>query len=429
MSAHELALLLAVAGGAAAAALALEPLARALGIPTPLAFLLGGLALGQLWDDSHSAARPDVIAIFGTVALVIVLLQGGFVSGLGAVRHQLAPVLALGVVGTGMTFGLVAVAAHAFIGLDWTQALLLGAVLSPTDPAAVFAAVSRAGAGGSRIVRLLEGEAGFNDPVAIALTLALVGAAGSGHIDALEIVGTTMRELALGSAVGLLAGSLAARVLGPRRPELKMAPPLAVLAGAFATFGLGSLAHGSGFVAVYLYALVLGDDADLPQADDVRAFGEQLASLAEIAMFVLLGVGLSQVPLRDAVLDAAGLTLLLVFLIRPAVVYPVLRAFRRPPADALFATAGGIKGAVPILLAALPLQAHLDGSERIFALAGLVVLASLALQGPTVARLAPRVAPCGSRSCSRPMTRSCAASCATPCPSASASSATGRSCG
>ena len=171
-----------------------------------------------------------------------------------------------------------------------------------------------------------------------------------------------------------------------------MAPPLAVLAGAFATFGLGSLAHGSGFVAVYLYGLVLGDDPDLPQVADVRAFGEQLASLAEIAMFVLLGVALAQVPLRGALLDAAVLTVVLVFVIRPAVVYPALRAFRCPHAEAVFATAGGLKGAVPILLAALPLHAGLDGSRRIFALAGLVVLASLAVQGPAVARLAPGVA-------------------------------------
>jgi cell volume regulation protein A len=391
MSAHELALLLAVAGGAAAAALALEPLARALGVPTPLAFLLGGLLLGELWDGSHSAARPSTIAIVGTVALVIVLLQGGYVCGLAAVREQLAAVLGLGIAGTAATFGLVALAAHSLAGLSWTQALLLGAVLSPTDPAAVFAAVSRAGAGGARVVRLLEAEAGFNDPVAIALTVALVAAAGSGHIEASSIIWTTAREALLGAVVGLVAGLLAARVLGPRWPTLAMAPPLAVLAGAFATFGLGALAHGSGFVAVYLYGLVLGDDADLPQADAVRAFGEQLSSLAEIAMFVLLGVALAQVPLRHALFDAALLTVALVVVVRPLLVYPALRALRRTHGEAAFATVGGLKGAVPILLAALPLQAHLAGSDRLFALAGLVVLASLAFQGPAVAWMAPRL--------------------------------------
>ena len=171
-------------------------------------------------------------------------------------------------------------------------------MLSPTDPAAVFAAVSRAGAGGARIVRLLEAEAGFNDPVAIALTLALVGAAGSGHIHASSVAWSTARDLVVGSAVGLAAGLLAARLLGPHRPSFAMAPALAVLAGGFATFGVGALAHGSGFVAVYLYGLVLGDDRDLPEVEAVRAFGEQLASLAEIAMFVLLGVALAQVSLR-----------------------------------------------------------------------------------------------------------------------------------
>ncbi|MDX6618643.1 MAG: potassium/hydrogen antiporter, partial [Gaiellales bacterium] len=349
-------------------------------------------ALGELWGGSHAAARPGDIAIFGTVALVIVLLQGGLACGLAAVRRQLAPVLALGIAGTAATFGLVALAAHVLTPLDWTQSLLLGAVLSPTDPAAVFAAVSRAGAGGARIVRLLEAEAGLNDPVAIALTAALVGAAASGHIAAGSVAWTTARELVVGSVVGLLAGTLAARVLGPRRPTVALATPLAVLAGAFATFGLGSLAHGSGFVAVYVFGLVLGDDADLPDAAAVRAFGEQFASLAEIAMFVLLGVALTQVPLEARLLEAAILTAVLVFVIRPALVYPALRAFRRTRREAVFATAGGLKGAVPILLAALPLQAGLDGSERIFALAGLVVLASLGVQGVVVGRLAPGIA-------------------------------------
>lgn len=297
-SAHDLALLATLAGVAAAAALALEPFARALAFPTPLAFLLGGLALGELWDGSHPVARPDDIAIFGTVALIIVLLNSGFACGFVAMRAQLGAVLALGVVGTAATFGLVALAAHVLIGLDWTLALLLGAVLSPTDPAAVYAAVSRTSAGGSRVVRLLEAEAGINDPVAIALTVALVGAAQTGHIHASSIVRTTAREGVLGVAVGVVAGVLAARVLGPRWPTLAMAPPLAVLAGGFATFGLAVLAHGSGFVAVYLYGLVVGDDSDLPQADAVRSFGQQLASLAEIAMFVMLGVALAQVPLR-----------------------------------------------------------------------------------------------------------------------------------
>jgi cell volume regulation protein A len=392
VSAHQLALLLAVVGAMGVAALAAERFAHALRVPTPLVFLLGGLLLGELWTGSHPAAQPGDLTTFGTVALVIILVQGGIGCGLGAVREQLGVVLGLGILGTAATFALLALVAHAVIGLSWTQALLLGAVLSPTDPAAVFAAVSRVGAGGSRIVRVLEAEAGFNDPVAIALTLALVAGAAGGGIEAPSIVWAGVRDATIGAAIGLAAGIVAARVLGPRWPTLAMAPPLAVLAGAFATFGLGSLAHGSGFVAVYLYGLVIGDDADLPQADGVRAFGEQLSSLAEIAMFVLLGVALAQVPLRHALLDAVIVTAVLVLVVRPLVVYPALRIAGRSGAEALFATAGGLKGAVPILLAALPLEAHLDGSRRLFALAGLVVLASLAIQGPIVARLAPRIA-------------------------------------
>ena len=129
---------------------------------------------------------------------------------------------------------------------------------------------------------------------------------------------------------------------------MTMVPPLAVLAGGFATFGLAALAHGSGFVAVYLFGLVLGDDVDLPEKDAVRAFGEQLASLAEISMFLLLGVALAQVPLRDAVVDALVMTIVVVLVVRPLLVYPALRALHRSRDDAIFATFGGLKGAVPI---------------------------------------------------------------------------------
>ena len=210
-------------------------------------------------------------------------------------RSQIAPVLSLGIAGTAATFGLVAVAAHEFVGLSWTQALLLGAVLSPTDPAAVFAAVSRAGAGGARVVRLLEAEAGFNDPVAIALTLALVSAVGSasGDIDAGSIAWTTGRELVIGSAVGLVAGLLARAAARPSHADARD--------GAGARGARGRVRDVRRRRSRPRQRLRRGlpvrararRHADLPQADAVRAFGEQLASLAEIAMFVLLGVALA----------------------------------------------------------------------------------------------------------------------------------------
>ena len=326
---------------------------------------------------------------------MIVLLQGGFVCGLArGARAARAPCSRSGIAGTAATFGLVALAAHALVGLDWTQALLLGAVLSPTDPAAVFAAVSRAGAGGARIVRLLEAEAGFNDPVAIALTLALVGRRGQRRdrrvVDRVDD-GARARARQPWWGSPRASSRRACSVRAGRRSRWRRRSRCS-RAGSRRS-ALGALAHGSGFVAVYLYGLVLGDDADLPQADAVRAFGEQLASLAEIAMFVLLGVALAQVPLRACAASTPRCSRSRSWSsCARCSSTRSLRALRRTHGEAVFATVGGLKGAVPILLAALPLQAGLDGSDRIFALAGLVVLASLALQGPAVARLAPRLA-------------------------------------
>ena len=340
---------------------------------------------------------------------MIVLLHGGFDCGLAGCAGS-CPVLALGVAGTAATFGLVAVAAHVFDGarLD-AIAPARRRALADRSRGGLRGGLARGRAGG-RVVRLLEAEAGFNDPVAIALTLALVGAAGSGQSTPRRSRGRRRASWWSARVVGLLAGLLAARLLGPRPPSLAMAPALAVLAGAFATFGIGALAHGSGFVAVYLFGLVLGDDADLPEADAVRAFGEQLASLAEIAMFVLLGVALAQVPLRGGARRRRAPDARARVRDRgPLIVYPALRRFRRTRAEALFATVGGLKGAVPILLAALPLQARLDGSTRIFALAGLVVLASLALQGPSW-RGSRRGWRQSAPGCTLPTTRSCARS-------------------
>ena len=394
MSAHELALLLAVAGGAGVrGARDRAGRARAAACRRRSRSCSAGSRSGELWDGSHAAARPGVIADLRHGRARDRAAAGRLrVRPRAPCGDQLAPVLALGIAGTAATF------APRRAGSARLHAARLDAV-----------AAARRGALADRPGRRVRGRLArgrgrlaHRAPARGRGRLQRPGGdrahasrswprRRSGSIEASSIVWTTVRELVRRQRGRPgRRGCSAARVLGPRRPTLAMAPPLAVLAGAFATFGLGSLAHGSGFVAVYLYGLVLGDDADLADSRR-RARVRRAARLARRDRDVRAARRGAARRCRSRGRSSRPplLTLALVFVIRPALVYPVLRAFRRTHAEAVFATAGGLKGAVPILLAALPLQAGLDGSRRIFALAGLVVLASLALQGPLVARLAP----------------------------------------
>jgi cell volume regulation protein A len=389
-----LAALLAASSAILLAALALEPMARRFDVAVPLVFLGVGLAIGAL----SGTARAEVgvgtghIETVGTIALVLILVDGGLRTGITALRRQLAPVLTLGLGGTLVTFLAIAAAVHWIVGLDWTLALIVGAALSPTDPAAVFSVLHAQQDGErTRISTIVEGEAGFNDPVSIALLFALVDAATHGHDPrALEIGWTMLRQGVVGAVVGIGLALVLDRLLSPRGPTIGVAPALVVSLGAFLAFGVAGVADGSGFLAAYLFGLVLGDRlADARRT--VAALHDQLSSLAEVAMFVLLGVALTTIPLRSSLADAIIITALLVLVIRPLVAGPVLRAFGMSRDETIFGVWGGLKGAVPILLGSIPLAHGVAQGDRLFALVGLVVLFSLLAQGLTLGRLARRL--------------------------------------
>src|SRR4051794_3486787 len=168
---EQLALLVSIV---ALAAVAIDPLLRRLDVPAPLVFLGGGLLLGLAWEQAQDAIDPAQIGGVGSIALILILVDGGLRLGARAFRRELAPIVLLGVPGTAVTFVLVAGAMHLLLGRGWTESLIVGAVLSPTDPAAVFSVLARRGLSSRRVPAVLEGEAGVNDPVAIALTVTLV---------------------------------------------------------------------------------------------------------------------------------------------------------------------------------------------------------------------------------------------------------------
>jgi cell volume regulation protein A len=386
-----LAALLAASALILLAALALEPTARRLDVAVPLVFLGAGLALGALSGTARTEVDAGHLETAGTIALVLILVDGGLRTGIVALRRELAPVLALGIGGTLVTFGLVAVTTHWVTGLGWTLSLIVGAALSPTDPAAVFSVLHGRSGGSLRVATVLEGEAGFNDPVAIALVIALVDAARKGHDPGVgEIAWTMLREGVVGAIVGVSLALLLDRLLSPRAPSIGVAPALVVSLGAFLAFGVAGIAHGSGFLAAYLFGLVLGDRLQDARAAVARLH-DQLSSLAEVAMFVLLGVALMTIPLRGSFVDAAVIGALLVLVIRPVVAGPVMGAFGLGRAGSIFGVWGGLKGAVPILLGSLPIARGLAHGNKLFALVGLVVVFSLLVQGMTLGRLARRL--------------------------------------
>jgi potassium/hydrogen antiporter len=385
--------LLAVAG-VVFAALVSNRIGSRLRIPAPAIFLLGAAAASDLLPSLGGLSIETVEQIV-TVALVLILFDGGMGIGVRRLKVALAPVLVVGVFGTLLTAAAVAVIAHLLFGLPWLLSLLLGTALSPTDPAVVFSVL------GNREVRgragvIIEGESGANDPVGIALLLSLLtlGSSLDGAAIATALV-TFGVQMVVGAAVGAVGGWLLLWTM--RRIPLpgEGLYPLRTLAVAVGLYGLATVAHGSGFLAVFLAGIVIGDEA-APFKREIERFHSSLAGLAEIVAFVVLGLTIS---LRDTVTSGAwliGLVLavLLAFVVRPLLVGPLLMAVRLTAGERVFVLWSGLKGAVPILLGTYVLASGAAADRLVYEVIFVVVLFSVVVQGGLVPTVAHR---CGVR--------------------------------
>ncbi len=370
-------------GAAVLLALLGNRLSRVLRIPAPALFLVSASAATDLWPPlGDLTARLDERIV--TVALILVLFDGGMSIGWRRFRQSAGPVLWVGVAGTVVTAGGLALAIHFLFGFSWTTALLLGTALAPTDPAVVFSVLGGREIGG-RSGTILEGESGANDPVGIALLISILGAtaggAGALTAGAIEFV----VQMAVGLAVGV-AGGMALRWV-TQHIELpdEALYPLRAIAGACAIYGLAATAHGSGFLAVFLAGIVMGD-VRAPYKPEIERFSSALATLAEIVAFAVLGLTIPLTTLLSSgdVLTGLALAGLLIFVIRPVLVGLLLMAVRLRAAERVFILWAGLKGAVPILLGIFLLSSDINAGPQVYRLIFVVVLVSVLLQGSTV---------------------------------------------
>jgi cell volume regulation protein A len=359
-------------------------------VPAPAIFLVAAAIASDIWPGLARLSTVDVERI-AVVALVVILFDGGMHVGWDRFRIAATPITALGVLGTFATAGIVALAAHWFFDFDWTTAGIVGAALAPTDPAVMFSVLGRREIGG-RTGTILEGESGANDPVGIALMIGMLDFAT--HEGA--SFWTVVREFAVEMSVGLAIGVAGAGLLLPlmRRVTLpnEALYPLRTLAIAGVIYGVASVAHGSGFLAVFVAGLLVGASR-APYKGEIVRFHTSLASLAEIVVFVALGltIDLASLDGRRVWLDGALLALILAFVARPLACGPLLLPARLRLGERLFVVWGGLKGAVPILLAAFAVIAGAHDADRIYGIVFVVVLLSVAVQGTSIPLVAPRL--------------------------------------
>jgi len=362
-----------------------------LAVPYAAIFLVGAVLLGELVPAAERLLSTTEVERIAVVALIVILFHGGLHIGLRRFRRAVVPIVALGVVGTFLTAAIVAVAARYLLGFSWIEAGLVGAAIAPTDPAVTFSVF------GAREIRgrsgtILEGEAGMNDPVGIALMIGMIELATADE-GTLAIVA---EEFAVQMAIGLAVGVAGALALLPAMRHIRLASPalypIRVLAGAGVVYGLATVAGGSGFLAVFVAGILLGDLA-APRKGEIEGFHASLAGLAEIAAFVALGLSITISDLSELGVweDGLALAAILAFVARPFAVGLLLLPARLRFGERLFVVWGGLKGAVPILLGALAVLAGVDGAERLYGIVFVVVLFSVVAQGATVPLVARKL--------------------------------------
>ncbi len=354
-----------------------------LGIPVVLLFLVVGMlggseGLGGVEFDNHEAAFR-----IGTIALILILVDGGLNTSLRSVRAAFGPAAALATVGVVATAAVLMLVGR-LLGLSWTQAVLVGAIVSSTDAAAVFAVLR----GGRmrlkpRLQSTIEVEACANDPMAVILTVAAIQAIAAGTAPSWTLAYQVPLQLVIGAGVGAVIGFLTTFLLNRMGFSTAGLVPVVTLGAAFSAFGLSTLLEGSGFLAVFVGALVVGN-SQIPYRRGLVRVHDAFAWLSQVSMFLMLGLLVFPSKLLPVAWVGLGLGLALAIVARPLVAMLCLLPFGFRPREAAFVGWVGLRGAVPIVLATFPVMAGLPEGERIFHIVFFIVVVSTIIPGATL---------------------------------------------
>lgn len=384
MSLTQLHLVLLVSAGVLLAAIVAVRVSSRTGLPSLLLYLGLGLALGTdgLGVEFDDAALAQAL---GYVALAVILAEGGLTTRWRTIRSAVPSAVVLSTVGVAVSVALVAGFTRLTLGVGWREALLLGAIVSSTDAAAVFSVLRRLPLS-RRLVGTLEAESGFNDAPVVIMVAALAAADPAAR-DLTEMAGALVYELACGAGIGLAVGALGVYALRQAALPSSGLYPLAVLALVVGGYAAASSVHASGFLATYLTGLVLGN-ARLPHGPATRSFVEGLGWLAQIGLFILLGLLASPHTMAGAVLPALGIGTFLLLVARPLSVACSLLPFRIPLREQALVSWAGLRGAVPIVLATVPMVSGMELGRWLFDIVFVLVVVFTLVQGPTLPAVA-----------------------------------------
>lgn len=373
-------LLLGVLGSASAGRLRMPAVLVVLGL---------GMLIGDDGLDLLSFDDVDLAQSIAVVALVAILFDGGLATTAAEVRRVAVPAGLLATVGVGITTAAVAVVAEAALDLSWSTAVLVGAVVSSTDAAAVFS-VLRSAPVGPRVRSVLETESGFNDPIAVLLVVGVLESV-AGDVQGADWVVFGLRQLVGGAVIGVAVGWAGAALLRSVVLPTSALAPVVGLATAGVAYGAAASVGASGFLATYLAGVAVSTVAARWRRP-LRRFHEAAGVTAEIVLFLLLGLLVFPSRLDEVLLPALAITAVLVLVARPLAVVALLGPLRFRAAELAVVSWAGLRGAVPMVLATFPLTARHAEGELVFDVAFVVVLVATAVQGSTVGAVARRLA-------------------------------------